>query len=81
MAIENGKCFVVHEGVFNIRNDQFIHTGLLGSDNVKVGIVDPVDMDALQPIPHEKITTISDAIDGFFSWPKKLVTLDARLLN
>ena len=71
---------MMHGRAFNIGDDQFIHTGPLGSDNVRVSIVDPVDMDTLLPIPHDEFTTVRDAISDFISWPKKLITLDARVL-
>ena len=83
LAIKNGNHVIVHGRAFSTRNDQFIRIGPLGSGNVRVSIVDPVDMDALLSIPRDKTTTVRDAIGGFVSWPKKLVTLDAwvRLSN
>jgi len=36
-------------------------------------------MDVLLSIPRNEITTVSDAIGGFVSWPKKLISLDARV--
>ena len=79
LAIKNDNHVVAHERAFNTGDDQFIHTGPLGSDNVRVSIVDPVDMDALLSIPRVEITTVHDAISGLISWLKKLVTLDARV--
>jgi len=38
-----------------------------------------VDMDALLPIRCDEITTDRNAIGGFVSWPRKLVTLDVRV--
>ena len=67
MAIENGNRVVMHGRAFNTNDDQFIHTGPLGYDNIRVSIVDPVDMDVFLPIPCDEIRTISDAISGFVS--------------
>jgi len=76
---KKGNHVVAHGRAFSTCNDQVIHTGPLGSDNVRVIIVDPVDMDALLLIPRDEITIVHDAIGGFISWRKKLVTLDARV--
>ena len=64
------------EELFNTGDEQIIHTGPIGSDNIRVSIVDPLDMDALLPIPRDEMTTVRDAIGTFVSWPKKLITLD-----
>ena len=79
LAIENDNCIVAHGRAFNTGDDQFIHTGPLGSDNIRMNIVDPVDMNTLLHISRDEITIVRDAIGGFISWSKKLVTLDVRV--
>ena len=83
LAIKNDNCIVTHGRAFNTGDDQFIHNGPLGSDNIRMNIVDPVDMNTLLQISRDEITIVHDAIGGFISWSKKLVTLNAwvRLLN
>ena len=41
-AIEQENHVVAYKKVFNTGDDQFIHTGSIGSDNIIVSIVDPL---------------------------------------
>ena len=70
LAIINGNCVVAHGSVFSVDDDQFIHTRTFGSKNVRVSIVELVDMDTLLPIPLHEIITVHDAIGSFISWLK-----------
>ena len=64
---------------FNTGDDQFIHTGPTRFDNIRVSIVDSLDMDALLPVSRDEMITVYDAIGSFVSCPKKLITLDVRI--
>ena len=79
LAIKHENRVVAHRWAFNTGDDQIIHNGQIVSDNIRVSIVDPLDMDSLLPIPREEMTTVHDAIGSFVSWPKKLITLDTRV--
>ena len=79
LAIEHGNSIAAYERAFNTSDDQFLHTESLGSNDIRVSIVDPLDIDVLLPIPRDEMTTNGDAIGGLVSWPKKFITLDARV--
>ena len=79
LAIEHENHVVAHGRAFNTDDDQIIHTVLIGTDNIRVSIMNLLDMDALLPIPRDEMTTVRDAIDSFVSWIKKLITLDTRV--
>ena len=77
LAIEHGDRVVAQGRAFNTGDDQFLHTRPLGSNNLKVSVMDPLDMDALLSISYDEMTIGRDTSGGFVSWSKRLVTLDA----
>ena len=79
MIIEYENRVVTHGRDFNIGDDQFIHTGPIRSDNIRVSVMDPLDMYALLPVSRDEMITVYDAIGSFVSCPKKLITLDVRI--
>ena len=67
LAIEYENRVVAHGWAFNIGDDQIIHTRPIGSDNIRVSIMDPLDMNALLLILRDEMTTVRDAISSFLS--------------
>jgi len=55
---------IEHERAFNTNDDQLIHIGPITSDNIRVRIVGPLDMDALLPIPRDEMIIVRDAISS-----------------
>ena len=72
LAIQHENRVVAHGRAYNTDDHQIIHTGPIGSDNIIVNIVDPLDMDVLLPISRDEMTIIRDAIGNFVSWLKNL---------
>ena len=79
LAIEHENRVVAHGRTFNTGDDQIIHTGPIRSDNIRVNIMDPSDMDDLLPISRDEMTIVRDAIGSFVPWLKKLITLNTRV--
>ena len=67
LAIEHENCVVAHGRAFNTGDNKIIHIGPIGSDNIKVSIMDPLDMNALLLILRDEMTTVRDAISSFLS--------------
>jgi len=83
LAIEvNGITIVVARGrVYNINCDnQVLHGQSLGSDNFKVSIIEPMNINAYLPYPTDEMTTIGDVADSFIAWPIGLVSLHVQVL-
>jgi len=57
LVIEYENHVVAHKRAFNTGNDQFIHTEPIESNNLRVTIIDLLDIDALLPISHDEMTT------------------------
>ena len=69
MAIEvNGMTTVVaHRRACNTNGDnQILHGHVLGSDNVKISIVEPLDINVYLPYPTDEMTTVGDVASFFY---------------
>ena len=47
-------------------DNQVLHGYALGSDNVKVSIIEPLDINAYLLYPIEEMITVGDAVDFFY---------------
>ena len=65
---------------YNTNGDnQMLYGDALGSNNIKVSIIEPLDINGYLSYPTEKMITISDAVDSFIAWPIRLVSLHAHI--
>ena len=59
---------VTRERAYNTNGDnQALHGHALGSDNVKVSIIDPLDINAYLPYPTEEMIPVGDAVGSFIA--------------
>ena len=70
---------VAHGRAYNINGDnQMLYSHALRFDNVKVRIIEPLDINAYLPYPTDEMTTVGDVIGFFIAWPIGLVSLHAQ---
>ena len=82
LAIEvNAMTIVVARGrAYNTNDDnQVIHGYTLRSDNIKVSIIEPLNINTYLPYPIEEMITVGDAVSSFIAWPIRLVSLHAQV--
>jgi len=48
-------------------SDQVLHTVIIGSEWVRVSIIDPLDENALLLVPHDEMKTFNDAVGAFIA--------------
>ena len=72
---------VAHRRAYNTNGDnQVLHGDALGYDNVKVSIIEPLDINAYLLYPTENMITVGDAVGSFIAWPIGLVSLHVQVL-
>ena len=80
LAIDHGNHVVVYKKAYNTEDSrQILHTMPIGSDWVRVNIINPLDENASLPIPHNEMKTVGEVVGAFIVLPKKLITLDSRV--
>jgi len=70
LAIEvNAMTIVVTRGrAYNTNGDnQVLHNQALGSDNVKVSIIEPLDINAYLQYPTDEMTIVVDVVGSFIA--------------
>ena len=72
LVIEHENHVMAHGRAFDTCDDQFFHIGPIESDNLRVSIMNSLNMDALLPISRDEMTTICDVIDSFCHGQKNL---------
>jgi len=61
---------VTRERAYNSNDDnQMLHGHALGSDNIKVSIIESLDINTYLPYPTDKMTTVGDDVGSFIAWP------------
>jgi len=54
---------------YNTNGDnQVLHGQALGSDNIKVSIIEPLDINAYLSYLTEEMITVGDAVGSFIAW-------------
>ena len=61
--------------------NQVHHSLALGSDNVKVSFIEPLDINAYLSYPTDEMTTVGDDVGSFIAWPIGLISLYAQICN
>ena len=56
-----------------------LHGHALRSDNIKVNIIKPLDINAYLSYPTDEMTIVNDVVGSFIAWPIELVSLHAQV--
>ena len=79
LAIEHENRVMTHRRAFNSGDDQFLHTRSIRSDNLRIIIVDSLDMDALLPTSRKEMTIVRDVIGDFHVVTKETYHFGCRV--
>jgi len=78
IQIQEMTVVVARGRVYNTNgNDQVLHDQPLKSDNIKVCIMDLLDVNVYPPYPTDEMITVVDVIGSLIAWPMELIFLHA----